>query len=147
MFSLLQSDSLLIQEIFHGLFALPAAFYIWKRTKDIRYGIGTVLVSYAIDADHLLEYFLAYGLSFNLSYFLAVEYFKILGKSYVIFHAWEWIIGFILESKIAKKRRTKNILLMVAFALLAHLIYDSISIGNDFLFYSFTYRLFNNFSL
>ena len=133
---------LFIQEIFHGVIAMPFAYLIYKKTKSLKHFLLVILFAYAIDVDHLIDYFLYFGLRFNLADFLSGVYFEVTNRAVVPFHAWEWLA---LLGLVAYKRGWKSLFTVLALSLLAHLIFDSITVGSA-LFYSIMYRWFNGFT-
>jgi len=135
------SKDLLIQEIFHGIFAIPFAYLLWKKTKSSKSALSVIALSYAIDLDHLVDYFAYYGVTFNLSEFLSGIYFELTRRAYVPFHAWEWVIALAFLSY---KKGWKSVFTLILFALLPHLIYDSITVGS-IVFYSIIYRASSGF--
>lgn len=132
----------MIQEFFHGVFALPFAYLIWKKTKDWRYFFLVIFFAYAIDVDHLFDYFLYYGFHFNLFEFLSAKYFESSGHAFVPLHAWEWVI---ILGIIAKNKGWKSIYAIVCLGFTAHLIFDAISI-ESIAFYSIIYRALSGFT-
>ena len=136
------SESLLIQEIFHGVFALPFAYILWKKTTSWKKGFLVIVLSYLIDLDHLLDYFSYYGLTFSLTRFLSADYFVATKRAFVLLHAWEWA-G--LLSIFSWKRGWKSIFTLILFAMLPHLIYDTITV-RSFEFYSIIYRVGKGFT-
>lgn len=135
------SVDLLTQEFFHGVFAVPFAYLLWKRTGSWKRSLLVVILTYAIDLDHLLDYFLYYGATFNIFDFLSANYFKISQKAIVPLHAWEW--GIILTI-FARTRGWKSVFTIFLFSLLPHLIYDTITV-KSLAFYSIIYRVEKNF--
>lgn len=134
---------LFLDEIAHGLFALPFATFLWLKTKKAKYFFLVLLVTYIIDFDHWVDYFLANGTYINLKTFFKMDYFSQNGRVFVIFHAWEY--AFILLF-LAYKKGWESIFALLAMALLPHLVYDSITL-NSIIFYSITYRALNGFVL
>jgi hypothetical protein len=65
---------------------LAAGFY-WF-TGKWSWAILTVIGGVLIDLDHLLDYFLYYGLKFSLKNFFDHKYLAS-GKCYILFHSWE----------------------------------------------------------
>jgi hypothetical protein len=137
-------SNLIIYELFHGLVALPFAYLIYKKTKSIKYAFFVMLFTYLIDLDHLIDYFSYYGYSFNLYNFSNVDYFTYSGKAYVVFHAWEWVAAFGLLAYLRK--RWNSIFTIITFALLPHLIVDTLTL-KSVLIYSIIYRIITNFAL
>lgn len=133
--------NLFIQELIHGVFALPFAYLLWMKTGSLKKALLVEVFTYLIDLDHLWDYFAFYGAKFNLIDFLNAEYFKITHRAFVPLHAWEW--GLILTG-IALVRGWKSVSTLMLFSLLPHLIYDSITVGS-ITFYSIIYRISKNF--
>lgn len=135
------SEQLLIHEIIHGLFASLFGFLLWKKTKSWKRGLLVVLLAYVQDIDHLVDYFLFYGLHISIPKFFLADYFQITKRAVVPYHAWEWlaILGFL-----GYKRGWKSNFTLLFMALLPHLIIDSLNVGS-FTFYSITYRIIKGF--
>ena len=57
-------------------------------TADTRLILLCVLGGILIDIDHLFDYFLCFGIRFNLKKFLCGEFVKS-GRVYLFFHSWE----------------------------------------------------------
>lgn len=138
------NNGLLISEISHGIVALPFAYFLWIKTKSIKKAIAVVILTYLVDFDHLLEYFLYFGSDFDLIEFLKVEYFRNFGKIHVPLHSWE--IAFVL-GYLSWKYKFKGWVSVFFVALLAHLIWDTYSNGLPPLFYFTTYRVLTGFSV
>ena len=138
-----QSD-LLLHETGHVLVTFVFAYFLYKRTKSKKLFWITILTTFAIDLDHLIDYFFVNGLHISLYSFLKAGYFKIAGKAYVFAHAWEWIgiLAIIGE----KRGGWKSLYAAIALGMLSHLIWDSIHI-ESFMFYSILYRLSLGFVL
>lgn len=93
-----------------------------------------------IDLDHLIDYFLYAGFTFNLKKFALIDFLKS-GKVYLFFHSWEliiflYIIGFLLG--------VGKYSLALSLGILGHLLVDSI-FHKTFLLYSLFYRIWYNF--
>jgi hypothetical protein len=137
--------SLVFHLFLHVLSALIAGYIVWRfwRSPIISFGaafLGAVL----IDLDHLIDYFLAFGLHFNLAAFIAGEQFAKSDKIYVLFHGWECVILLLLLAWLIKS----NVKLMVALLALSlgaffHLLIDvNINNGMTIKSYSIVYRTF-----
>ncbi len=109
--------------------------------------IGGFLGEFFIDVDHLFDYFAAYGATFRLDYFLKSYMFDKLHKSFVLFHAWEWVIIALIAAYFAKRRALRYLLAAIALGMFLHLIYDTYY--NHFLIlgYSIIYRVIHGFDL
>lgn len=124
----------------HGLLALPFAYFIYHKTQSIRLGISVILMTYVLDVDHLVDYFLNLGDRFSLVDFFSLNYFYS-GYARVPLHAWEWLVVCAL---LVYKKGWRSIFAVVLFGMIPHLIYDSLTI-NSFLKYSIIYRLSHGF--
>jgi hypothetical protein len=139
------SNSLLLDEALHGIVALPFSYFIWKKTHSYPKAALVVLTVYAIDSDHLVDFWSYYGLSFNIHNFFNTEYFRFNQKGYVPFHAWEWVVALAwLASR--RKKPWNTWFASLGTGIFAHLLWDTYSIGST-VFYSITYRIFTNFAL
>src|SRR3989344_955256 len=84
---------LLKHEAIHLSISLLIGYFVWKKYhKPIPAFAAAILGGFFIDIDHLFDYFLVFGLNFNLDYFLNSYQFISSRKVYVPFHAWEWVI-------------------------------------------------------
>lgn len=102
---------------------------------------------FLIDLDHVLEYFLTYGLNFNLAYFLQGRQFLISDQIQLWFHAWEYVFIFLIFAYLFKKTNTiKAAFITLALVVGVHLISDSIINRCPPKFYSLAYRASVNFS-
>ena len=127
---------LIVQEIIHGLFALPFALIIWYKTRSAKNVILLFVVTFLIDLDHLVDYFSFYGFSLHINEVLTGEFYEQVRRTFVPLHAWEWAI---LIGVLAKIRGWKSYYTAILFGLLPHLIFDSLTVAS-FLFYSIIYR-------
>lgn len=134
-------SGLLFQEIIHGVFALPFAVLLWKKTKSYKKVLALFLVTYLMDLDHLVDYFSYYGFEFNVSEFLGAEYFKMSKRAFTPLHAWEWIV---ILGVISYKKGWNSIFTIFFLAMLPHVIWDSIVVGSVFK-YSIIYRFLVGF--
>jgi len=133
---------LIVQEIIHGLFALPFALIIWYKTRSVKNVFLLFVVTFLIDLDHLVDYFSFYGFSLHINEVLTGEFYAEMRRTYVPLHAWEWAI---ILGVIAKIRGWKSYYTAILFGLLPHLIFDSIIVGS-FLFYSIIFRALVGFT-
>jgi len=102
---------------------------------------------FAIDLDHLIDYFLVFGGNFKLDYFFkGYSYFKS-GKMYILFHGFEYVMVLALLSFLINNTAVQTILVGLAFGILIHLITD-IKINNiPFQTYWVLKRIKNNFDI
>jgi len=113
-------------------------------------GLGVVmgiLGGFLIDLDHVLEYFLVYGLTFNFQYFIESRQFLISNKIKLFFHAWEYFpILLAMAFIFRKKQNLKVIFFTLAISGAVHLASDVVINNYYFKYYSLIYRYQLNFS-
>lgn len=98
------------------------------------------------DVDHFIDYYLAFGWNFRLDYFLnGYEFLKSL-KAYVIFHAYEYAIIFIIIAIVLKSKKWKFFFMVLAISLLLHIGIDLALTDLKWQTYSITYRIEHNFN-
>lgn len=105
--------------------------------------IASLIGGVFIDLDHLIDYFLAFGFKYNLSYFLSGYQFLKSNKSYILFHSYELVFFLILLAFILHL----YILAVVGLSILFHLITDLFINKLTIKFYFLFYRLKKNFNL
>lgn len=131
--------------IFFSLLAGFIVFRIWKFpvVSFVFALIGGVLM----DFDHFIDYFLAFGTTFNFSYFSAGYQFLQSGKIYVLFHGWEYVILLLIGVFLAKQKLfLKSALLALALGMFSHLCFDAYqNDGMSFKAYSILFRASQNF--
>ncbi len=136
----------------HVIFSVLAGFIAWKlidpKNKEslITALIFAFLSGVLIDLDHLIDYFLAYGLHFNYDLFIHLAMLEKTGKSYVLFHAYEYVILLFLAVCLAKDKTKKLILSALTLGMFFHLGVD-ILLGVPFNLYFLTLRILNHFDL
>jgi len=84
---------LILHLLIHLFFAFVAGLIVWLfwGHSEISFLAG-FLGGFLIDIDHLIDYFIAFGPKFRLSYFLRGYSFLKNDKIYVLFHGWEYVI-------------------------------------------------------
>ncbi len=139
---------LYIHLLIHFTVAVLSGCLVGWYFKNIKIGIILGIIGgFLIDLDHVLEYFLVYGLNFNLRYFFEGRQFLISDKMRLIFHAWEYIPLFVFLIFIFRKRAIiKFIFAGIVFAGTLHLISDSLINSYPLKNYSLIYRASQNFS-
>ncbi len=133
--------SLFTHELLHAVFAAPFGYLIWRKTKSKKHVALVFLSAYLIDADHLVDYFLYYGLIISPEKFFYGEHFDVTQKAYVPFHGWELLIPLGIVSKLKGWNSIYSAIFVGAFS---HYILDALSQGS-FLFYSIIYRAIGQF--
>lgn len=117
---------LLVHEVLHLIIGTLLGFTLFKITRKKEVILWVILASLLIDIDHLVDYFLAYGFSFNLSVVSSGEYFDLNKKAILPFHSWEVALisvslGFI------KSIRYRIIFLSIGVGMLGHLLVDQVT--------------------
>ena len=126
----------------HLFFALASGYLVGLYFKKIEPGLlGGLLGGFFIDLDHVLEYFLVFGLRFNLFSFLEGQQFLKSEQIFILFHAWEYLpLLLILAWLVRRKRALMVFVLALAFGLLVHLISDCLINNYPPRNYSLLYR-------
>jgi hypothetical protein len=139
---------LYIHLFIHFILAVLVGIYFGWRLKNRWLGITMgILGGFLIDLDHVLEYFLVYGLNFNLQYFIESRQFLTSDKIRIYFHAWEYFPIFLFLGYLFRKQKClKIIFFTLAFAGAIHLTTDVFINKYEFKYYSIYYRYINNFS-
>jgi hypothetical protein len=131
------TNELFFDEVLHGLVALPFAVYLWKKTKSAKLITILFAVTYLIDLDHLVDYFLYYGFEMKLENFFNASYFEATRLAIVPLHAWEYLLPL---TYLARKKGIKSYYGPILLGAIPHLIMDTITVKN-LAFYSIIYRL------
>ena len=139
---------LLIHEIIHIAAYLILVYGLIQllKLKDVTYKdiLVGLAVTVGMDVDHFFDFFLYKGrIALNIKEFIDLNYFVLLGKTYLPLHAWEWVV-LVLTVYILLKRKHKA-LLFIALGLIVHLLVDTLSYGFDWQVYFITFRFLNNF--
>lgn len=109
--------------------------------------VAAILGGFLIDFDHILEYFLVFGPHFNVTYFLQGRQFLISGKTYLWFHAWEWLpILALLAWSLKREPALQVFVITLTLAMAVHIFSDCLINHYPPKFYSFSYRASQNFS-
>lgn len=147
--------NLFVHELSHiALSIVPAMIIIkifkLKKTGDRLsvFAIG-LIGGFLIDLDHLIDYFSAFGLSFNLQYFIKGYQFLKSDKIFIFFHSYELIILFLLITILLRRKflLISILSLLLVATMLLHITFDAVENELPPQTYSFTYRLVNNFDL
>lgn len=132
----------------HIFLALLAGFIVWRMYYVSSWPLITSLVSgVAVDLDHLIDYYLAFGWSFNFYYFQGGLEFLKSNKMYTFFHGWEYVILFVALWLIFKNITAKTVFLSLALGLFFHLAADVAIDKVPVKSYSIIYKAKNNFDI
>ncbi|OFW89156.1 MAG: hypothetical protein A3D75_01630 [Candidatus Levybacteria bacterium RIFCSPHIGHO2_02_FULL_37_18] len=132
--------------LIHFLFAVFAGYIVWKLWHKPKASFFSAIAGgIFIDLDHLIDYFLAFGLNFNLDHFLGSHQYLKTDKVYILFHGWEYIIFLLIVVLILKNKTIKSVFLALVVGAFFHLSTD-IVINEAFVkTYSVVYRFKNGF--
>ncbi|MDA3802566.1 MAG: hypothetical protein PF488_01545 [Patescibacteria group bacterium] len=134
--------------LIHLTVALVGGYLLGKYNNKLKLGvIAGFLGGFLIDLDHVIEYFISYGLKFNLNKFLNGYQFLESDKVYLIFHAYELVILFLLLAYLFRKKANIKIFIIIfTISGFLHLVSDSIINNYPPKNYTYTYRAMNDFS-
>ncbi|QQG44065.1 MAG: hypothetical protein HYW86_04345 [Candidatus Roizmanbacteria bacterium] len=141
--------NLLLHESIHLAFTFLSIFVVWKKYKNFWVTLSAAFIGgILIDLDHIIDYVLAFGLTFNLNFFLEGYQFLKTDKLFLFFHAYEYafILG-ILFWFIKKNIKLKAFILALAISMFLHLIFDSYTNKIYVRSYFILERLNQNFDL
>lgn len=133
---------LLVDEIVHGVVAMPFAVFLWYRGGSWRQLVLFYLVVYFIDLDHLVDYWLYYGYRFDWQEFISMDFFAQKATAYLPLHAWEWTV---VLFPFSAGKAWKSFVAAVNLGIFAHLIWDIHNFWS-IEFYSIIYRAIHGFS-
>lgn len=146
---------MLIHELTHIILCTIIAIIGYRYLRSYWVWIASYLMGFLLDSDHLVDYFLyRKGLLFNLKEFASGTYFEIAGKIYLFLHSYELAILFIIAASIIWfvtqkpwRKKAVTILLVLAFSLILHLLYDTIYYKPDWNTYFLLSRIYHHFNL
>jgi hypothetical protein len=132
----------------HVVLALLAGFIVWLiYRKPLWSFLAGFLSGVLVDLDHLIDYFLAFGWSFNLVYFRRGYEFMKNNKNYTIFHGWEYVIILLVIWMLVKNKTAKAVALALALGLFFHLGTDVVIDKLPIKSYSIIYKIKSNFDV
>lgn len=140
---------LVIHELGHILVYLALVCVVLLKAKKLRvlYVVFGFLVTMFMDIDHLFDYFMYKGITIDYIDFFQTDYFSLSGKTFVLFHAWEYVIALSIIYLFIKGNRFAPFLVFAALGIGIHLAYDTLFYGFNPLGYSIIYRILSGFSL
>lgn len=125
----------------HFFVTLSLTALVYITTANFQYALAVIAGGIFIDLDHLVDYFICFGASFDLKKFFqgaAVES----GKVYLFLHSWELILILLCLSLVLNS----GLLLALFLGMSAHLLIDNFQRKN-LLAYIFIYRAWNKFKI
>lgn len=129
----------------HLVLAVVVGWLIFKKTKNWKLFLLCLIVSFAIDVDHLVDYWIAYGFNLRVFDFLQLSFFGKNHKVFVPLHSWELVVLLAIWSLVIKKY--KWLFLTVSLALFVHILWDTISYRIYPQDYFFLYRMLRGFKM
>lgn len=138
------ASGLMWDEILHGVVAVPFGIWLWYKTRSKKLIMVFYLVVYLIDLDHLIDYWLYFGLKLDVIEFLALDFFGEKGTAFLIFHAWEWVL--IMYLVWLRRGTLDSMLTAVMLGVFAHLLWDIHNMWSVE-FYSIMFRALHGFRL
>lgn len=132
----------------HVILSLIAGMIVWRIWKKPSASFLSALISgVAVDFDHFIDYFMAFGWSFNFYYFTKGYEFLKTNKMYTLFHGWEYAAILFLAVFLLKNKTAKTALLALALGLFFHLgadvVIDKIPVKS----YSIINKMRNKFEI
>ena len=136
----------------HYFLAAGASGAVFFLTKSFLWAELAFLINIFLDADHLLDYWLANGFDLNYKKFINETvggdepgiYFRKSQKVVVLFHSWELALLTIVAAWIVN---LPQLAIAFAFGFLPHLLWDQLTYAKNPLMYFFVFRAFRRFNL
>lgn len=134
----------------HFALAVLVGYFVGWHFKKIWLGIiAGILGGFLIDLDHILEYFLVFGPSFNLQYFIFGRQFLVSDQIHIWFHAWEYVPVVLLVAWLFRRKNKIGVtafLFAFALGIAVHLVTDCVVNLYPPQNYSLIYRWSQDFS-
>ena len=136
----------IIEELIHLSVSLAIGLAVGAIAHQYRTIYWALAAGFLVDIDHLVDYWATKGrLVFNLREFLGVQYFHESRRVFVLLHAYEWAIMFLLAGVIWS--HWACVFVTLALSLATHLVIDKSYHCHSWLAYSLIYRLGKSFRL
>lgn len=100
-----------------------------------------------IDADHLIDYYLAFGVDFRLNYFLQGYEIVKSGKQYLFLHGYEYLVILVTLFFIVKNQLWRMVITALIFSMVLHLAVDMSLYRVPASSYSLVYRANHHFDM
>lgn len=131
----------------HVGLALLAGLIVWRVYHHFWISMLAALAAgVAVDLDHFIDYFIAFGFDFQLDFFNKGYQFLKNDKMYILLHGWEYAILLLGLTILLKKKLARSILLALFLGLSFHLMADVAMNEIPAKSYSLGYRISQNFS-
>jgi hypothetical protein len=147
--------NLFLHILIHISLSFLAGFVVWRALKEGITGyfqvflvfFSALVLGVAVDFDHFIDYFLAFGFSFNSDYFISGYQFLKSDRLYVLLHAWEYVVILAILAFLIKNKLAKAMFFSLALGLFFHLSADVLIDNVPARTYSIIFRVKNNFEL
>lgn len=128
---------LIPHEILHITASILAGLIVWKLYKKLWTSlIAAFFGGVLIDLDHLIDYYFAFGPTFDLYYFTQGYQFLKSGKVYILFHGWEYAFALlVIFIFIRHYKILASVILAFTLAMITHLTIDTLT--NEMYFKSY----------
>lgn len=136
--------------LLHIFTAAIAGYIIWRFFRHPLLSFGAAFFgSVLLDLDHLIDYYIAFGLHFDMLSFIHGEQFAKNDKIYVLFHGWEYVILLITVAWLIRSNiKLKAAVLALALGTFFHLLIDvNINDGMTIRGYSVMYRAVHDYEM
>ena len=136
----------------HYLLAAGAFGAVLFLTKSFLWAGLAFLINIFLDADHLVDYWVANGFDLNYKKFVDETvggdepgvYFRKSQKVIVPLHSWELVLLILIAAWVLDLHQ---LIIAAAFGFLPHLLWDQITYAKEPLMYFFVFRALHKFSL
>lgn len=108
---------------------------------------AAILSGVFVDLDHLIDYFIAFGMNFRLDWFISGRHFIKDDKSYVFFHGWEYVVILAAAVFFLRSKTAKSICMALSLGLFFHLLFDTAVYNFSPEYYSVFYRASKGFDV
>ncbi len=109
-------------------------------------GLGAFIGEFLLDADHLFDYFVAFGFDFQAHQFFRGDMFDKLQKVFVPLHSWELLPVLAIFIYLTKNKTLKYFFISLTLGFLFHMVYDT-SYNHITIGYSLLYRILHGFDI
>jgi hypothetical protein len=140
--------SLFFHLLIHLSLALIVGIVVWLIwRRPIESFVAALCGGFFVDLDHLIDYFIVFGMSLRLDYFFSGYQFLKSDKIIILFHGWEYAIILGVSMLFLKSKKAKSIALGLFLGLFIHLASDSFLNELPARSYSVLYRIKKEFSI
>lgn len=121
-----QLNHFIIHELIHLTFGLILFLGLLKLIKHTKLALWALFISLFMDIDHLFDYFLALGFTFNFEAIVNGIYFDINDRLFVLLHSWEATVILIILGWVKRRKKLGKFLLATGLGMFTHLTVDQL---------------------